>query len=162
MRLLPRLVARAVLLLAAVLVPVLLPDALPARPDLVLVIVAAAALIHGPATGALVGLFGGWLLDLVPPGSGPLGSTALAYLAAGALVGTTRRYAGWSPLVPFAVTGAAAVALLAVRAVTSAAGFGRADLHQLGWTLLVTMVAVVLLLPALVRLERWWVSRSWG
>lgn len=162
MRLIPRLVARAVLLLAGVLLPVLLPDALPSRPDLVLVVVAAAALIHGPSTGALMGLGGGWLLDLVPPGGGPLGATALAYLAAGALVGTARRYAAWSPLVPFVATGAALVGLLALRAVTSAAGFGRAEVTQLGWTLLISMVGVVLLLPVLVRLERWWVSHGWG
>lgn len=162
MRLLPRVVARAVLLLGAVLLPMLLPDALPARPDLVLVVVAAAALIHGPATGALVGLGGGWLLDLVPPGGGPLGATALAYLAAGALIGTSRRYAGWSPLVPFLATGAALVCLLALRAVTSAAGLGRAEATQLGATLLITMIGVVLLLPVLVRLERWWVSHGWA
>lgn len=150
---------RATLLLVAGLLPVLLPDALPARPDLVLVVVAAAALVHGPVTGGLVGLGAGWLLDLLPPGSGPLGATALAYLAVGALIGTARRYAEWSPILPLLATGAGLVALLALRGVTSAAGVGRAEISQLGWTLLITMVAVVLLLPLLVRLEQRWESR---
>lgn len=157
--LLLRLGVRTLLLLGATLLPVLLPDALPARPDLVLVVVAAAALIHGPVTGALVGLGGGWLLDLLPPGSGPLGATALAYLVVGALIGTVRRYADWSPVLPLLATAAGLVALLALRGVTSAAGVGRAEVAQLGWTLLVTMVAAVLLLPGLVRLERWWGGR---
>src|SRR5690606_39125734 len=81
-------VTRAVLLLAAVLLPSALPPAsqLP-RADLVLVVVAAAALVHGPTTGLLTGLAGGWLLDLVPPGAEPLGAGALVYAAVGVLLG---------------------------------------------------------------------------
>ncbi len=157
--LLLRLGGRTLLLLGAVLLPVLLPGALPARPELVVVVVSAAALTHGSVTGALVGLGAGWLLDLLPPGTGPLGASALAYLVVGALIGTVRRYADWSPVLPLLATGAGLVALLAVRAVTSAAGVGRAEVTTLAWTMLVTMVAVLLLLPVLMRLERWWGAR---
>lgn len=158
---LPGMLTRLMLLLVAALIPVLLPDALPARPDLVLVVVAAAALLRGPATGALVGLTGGWIIDLVPPGGEPLGAAALAYLAAGALIGSARRYSGWSPIVPMLATAAGLLALLVVRAVSAAAGFGRAEPATLAWTLLVTMGAAVLLLPLLVGVERWWMSRGW-
>ena len=65
---LPAVLTRVVLLLIAVLVPVLFPSGMPGRPDLVLLVVAVAALVHGPWTGVLVGLAGGWLVDLVPPG----------------------------------------------------------------------------------------------
>ena len=70
MSLLPGVLLRAVLLVVAVLLPSALPAGL-ARPDLVLLVVAAGALLHRPSTGLLVGLAGGWLLDLVPPEPGP-------------------------------------------------------------------------------------------
>lgn len=158
---LPRVLTRAVLLLAAVLVPALLPAGLPGRPDLVLLVVAAAALLHGPITGALTGLAGGWLLDLVPPGSEVLGATALVYAAAGWALGWSRRYAGWSSWWWLVATGSVAVAVLAVRAVVAAAGTGVVSPTRLGWSLALTLLCAALLLPALVALERLWVVRGW-
>ena len=79
----------------AVLVAALAVVSLGARhlapvPDLVLVLVVAWALLHGPGVGGAVGLGAGWLLDVVPPGSPGLGLQALTYAAAGALVGRFR------------------------------------------------------------------------
>jgi rod shape-determining protein MreD len=159
---LPSVLGRAVLLLAAVLLPALTPGVVPARPDLVVLVVAAAALLHGPVTGALVGLAGGWLVDLAPPGTQVLGSAALVYAGAGALVGAARRYAAWSPLVPLVATVVGAVAVLAVRGTASAAGVGLAAPGDLLWTLLVTSVVAVVALPLLVALERWWTVRGWA
>lgn len=158
---LPRVLVRALLLVLAVVLPVLLPPALPGRPDLVLLVVAAAALLHGPLSGAAIGLAGGWLLDLVPPGSALLGSTALAYLGAGWALGWSRRYAGWSSWWPVLAVAGTSAGLLALRALTAAAGAAPLVLVDLGWTWALTVLGAVLLLPALVGLERFWVVRGW-
>ena len=159
---LPSIVTRALLLLGAVVLPALTPGLLPARPDLTVLVVAAAALLHGPLTGGLVGLAGGWLVDLTPPGSEVLGTAAVAYLLVGALIGLARRYAAWSPLLPWLATGVGLAALLLVRGVSSAAGVGLAAPVDLMWTFAVTMLAAVVALPVLVGLERWWVVRGWA
>lgn len=148
-------VTRALLLVAAVLLPSALPPASQlSRADLVLVVVAAVALVRGPTTGLLTGLAGGWLLDLVPPGAAPLGAAALVYAATGALLGLARRFTVVSPLLPWVATVAAAALVLGVRGVSAAAGFGRATPHGLWWSWAATAVLCAVLLPLLVVLER--------
>lgn len=159
---LPSIVTRALLLLGAVILPALTPGLVPARPDLVVLVVAAAALLHGPLTGGLVGLAGGWLVDLSPPGTEVLGTAAVAYLLVGALIGLAHRYAAWSPLLPWLATGVGLAALLLVRGVSSAAGVGLAAPADLVWTFVVTMLVAVVALPVLVGLERWWTVRGWA
>lgn len=144
---------RALLLLAAVLAPSAWPSGAP-RPDLVVLVVAAAATARGPLTGLLTGLAGGWLLDLVPPGAEPLGAGALTYAAVGALLGATRRYAALSPLVPWVAAVLGAGLVLGVRWVTAAAGVGRAEPADLLWTWGVTAAVAVVLVPVLGALER--------
>lgn len=83
---------RAVLLLVgAVLAVTLAARHLAPLPDLVLVVVASAALRSRPRVGLAAGLAGGWLLDLLPPGSAVLGTQALLYAVCGLLVGLARR-----------------------------------------------------------------------
>ena len=160
---LPAIAVRAALLLLAALLPaVLLPPALPARPDVVLLVVVAVALLHGPGTGALVGLAGGWLVDLVPPGGEPLGAGALLYLAAGALAGVARRYATWSPLLYLAATLAAALVVQGVRGVVAAAGIGVAHPVDLLWSVAMTVLFGIVLVPLLVSLERGLIERGWA
>jgi rod shape-determining protein MreD len=154
-------VVRALLLLAAVLLPSAWPVGL-ARPDLLLLVVAAAALLHGPTTGLLVGLAGGWLLDLVPPGAEPLGGSALTYAAAGALLGLGRRAVAASPVLPWLATAVAAAAVLAVRGVAAAAGVGRAAPAELAWSWVMTLLVAVLLLPVLLEVERRLTGRGWA
>ena len=155
MRTLLAVVTRGLLLVAAVLLPSALPSpgTVP-RADLVLVVVAAVALVRGPTTGALVGLAGGWLVDVVPPGAAPLGASALVYAAAGALLGLARRPVRVSPLLPWLVTVGAAALVLGVRGVSAGAGAGRAAPTDLWWSWLVTAVVAAVLLPLLVLLER--------
>lgn len=157
----PGVALRALLLLAAVLLPSAWPHGVP-RADLVVLVVAAAALLHGPTTGLLVGLAGGWLLDLVPPGAEPLGASALSYAAAGALLGLARRYAATSPLLPWLATAGAVAFVLAVRGVTAAAGVGRVVPSELLWSWLVTLVVSVIVLPVLLAAERWLAERRWA
>lgn len=152
---------RVLLLVTAVLLPSAWPAGL-ARPDLVILVVAAVALLHRPSTGLLVGLLGGWLLDLVPPGAEPLGASALAYALAGLLLGFVRGLTVASPLLPWVATGLAAAGVLAVRWVTSAAGFGVALPLELVWSWLMTMLVAVVLLPVLMGIERRLVDRGWA
>lgn len=158
---LPGLLVRSLLLLAAVLLPSAWPTGL-ARPDLVLLVVVAAALLHRPSTGLLVGLAGGWLLDLVPPGGEPLGAGALVYAAVGLGLGLVRRATEVSPLLPWVFTGLAAAAVLGLRWVASAAGFGRALVPDLVWSWAMTMLVAVVVLPLLVGLERRLTDRGWA
>ena len=153
MSLVPGVLLRALLLVVAVLLPSAWPAGL-ARPDLVLLVVAAGALLHRPSTGLLVGLAGGWLLDLVPPGAAPLGATALTYAAVGLVLGLARRVSAASPVLPWLLTGAAAAAVLGVRWVASAAGVGRALPTDLLWSWGMTMLVAVVVLPALMATER--------
>lgn len=158
---LPGVLARALLLVAAVLLPSAWPAGL-ARPDLVLLVVVAAALMHRPSTGLLVGLAGGWLLDLVPPGADPLGAAALLYGGLGLVLGLVRRSADVSPLLPWVFTGLAGAAVLGVRWVTSAAGVGRALLPDLAWSWVMTMLVAVVVLPLLMGMERRLTDRGWA
>ncbi|MGO0575073.1 rod shape-determining protein MreD [Ornithinimicrobium panacihumi] len=157
----PGVLVRAILLVLAVLLPSAWPAGV-ARPDLVILVVAAAALMGGPRTGLLVGLVGGWLVDLVPPGAEPLGASALTYAAAGTVLGLARRYATASPLLPWVATSLAAALVLGVRAVTAAAGVGRVVAGELLWAWVITLVVAVLLLPGLIALERWLRERRWA
>ena len=157
----PGVVTRLLLLVAAVLALNLLPAGVPGRPDLVVLVVAAAALTHGPVTGGLVGLAGGWLVDLVPPGGEPLGAGALSYALAGVLMGTARRWMPWSPLVPWVAAVGGAGVVQAVRGLTAAAGVGVTHPGDLLWSVAATALFALLLLPLLIAVERFLQSRRW-
>ncbi len=163
---LPGFVVRLVLLVVAALGMSMMPVTLPATPDLVVVVVAATALMRGPWAGAVMGLGGGWLIDLVPPGAVPMGASALVYLVVGVLLGLSRRFLATSPLavpvLPLAAIACAALAILALRGVAAAAGFGTAALSDLAWTFGLTMVAALVLIAPLVWLDRWLTVRRWG
>ncbi len=163
---LPGVLLRLLLLVVAALAMSMLPVTLPGTPDLVLVVIASTALMRGPWAGALMGLGGGWLIDLIPPGAVPMGASALAYLAVGALLGASRRFVATSPValpvLPLAAIGGAALMLLSVRAVAAAAGFGTAALGDLMWTWGLTMIVALVLIGPLAWLDRWLTVRRWG
>ena len=144
-----------VLLLAAVTSVVLSARTQLALPDLVLPVVVAGALWVGPSRGAILGLAGGWLVDLMPPGSAVLGTAALLYAAAGLVAGAGRRE-GQTPFGWIASVGAAAAVVvttgrLAVAALTGAP----VQWLVVGAELLLTMVLCAVLVPVLVRCEQW-------
>lgn len=159
---LPAVLTRAVLLLVAVLVPVLFPSGMPGRPDLVLLVVAVAAVVHGPWTGVIVGLAGGWLVDLVPPGGEPLGAGALSYAFAGMLVGLAQKWVPWSPVVPWVAAVGGAAVVQATRGLVAAAGVGVAHPTDLLWSVAATALFALLLLPLLLGIERALVHRGWA
>lgn len=156
-------VVRALALLAAVLAVVSLGARhLTPVPDLVLALVVAWALLHGPGVGAAVGLGAGWLLDVVPPGSPGLGLQALTYAAAGALAGRFRVEGPVSaPLVAGAALAASAV-VEGVGVLRALAGSAPVDLagSLVGCLLTATVAAVVV--PLVVGAERALTRRRFG
>lgn len=75
-------------------------------PNLVLLVVVAAALVRGPEYGACLGLFAGLLVDLAPPADHVAGRWALALVLVGYLVGRTRPDTRPSPLAAVLVVAA--------------------------------------------------------
>lgn len=157
------LVLRALAVLAAVLMLVSLGARHVAPlPDLVLVLVVAWALLHGPAVGAAVGLGAGWLLDVVPPGSPDLGLQALTYAAAGALAG---RFRVEGPVPAPVVAGVA----LACSALVEGMGVLRAlavsapvDLLGSVVSALLTATVAAVVVPGVVGAERAFARRRFG
>lgn len=153
---------RLLLMLAAVLAVPLLPDGMPARPDLVLIVVVATGVVQGPVAGALTGLAGGWILDLMPPSAEVLGATAVVFAAAGALAGACEQWRRVSPLVPWAALLLAAILVQGVRGLTAAAGVGVAHPVDLAWSVAITALVAVIVLPVLLAVERGLERRRWG
>jgi len=83
---------------------------LPAAPDLVLLVVLAAAMRRGLETGALLGVAAGYLRDLV--GGSPLGLYTLSYLIMGASAGAAMTMVDLQQRRMPAVTAALGTALL--------------------------------------------------
>lgn len=122
-------------------------------PDLVLIMAVFGALRHGPWAGAALGLTGGWLLDLFPPGSQLPGSLALLYAASGALIGRLRRDGPIPLIVAVGATGMAAVLVAGGRAVFALSAGTPACWGPLALRALATTVAAVVVMPLLFWLE---------
>lgn len=76
-------------------------------PNLVLLVVVAAALTRGPEHAAILGFVGGLALDLVPPADHVAGRWALALVIVGYVAGRVRQDAGRSTLVALGTVAAA-------------------------------------------------------
>jgi len=146
---------RGVLLLLAAVTSVLLAARSPlAVPDLVLPVVVAGALWVGPSRGAVLGLAGGWLVDLMPPGSAVLGTAALLYAAAGLVAGAGRRE-GSTPFGWIAAVGAACATVVATgRIVVAALSGAPVQWPVVGTELALTVILSAVLVPVLVRCEQ--------
>ncbi len=157
------LAARGAALVAAVVLAVTLGARHVAPvPDLVVVLVVAWALWRGPAAGAVAGLAGGWVVDLVPPGAEVLGVHALTYAAAGLLAGRFRVEG------PVAAPRVAVVALGASLVVVGAgvlqalAGRAPVDPVDAGLRCLLTATVAALVVPFVVGAERLVLRRRFG
>src|SRR3712207_5458873 len=87
-------------------------------PNLVLLLVVAAALTRGPELAAVLGFVGGLAVDLVPPADHVAGRWALAMVVAGYLAGRVRQDAGRSSLVALATVGASSFVATSVFALS--------------------------------------------
>ena len=76
-------------------------------PNLVLLVVVAAALTRGPELAAMLGFVGGLAIDLVPPADHVAGRWALALVLVGYVAGRVRQDAGRSTLVALGTVAAA-------------------------------------------------------
>jgi rod shape-determining protein MreD len=114
-----RVVLAAVLLVLALAAQVTMLARLPlpgATPDLVLLVVVALALAHGPAFGLVTGFAAGLASDLVPPADHAIGRWAFVLTVVGYLAGLARdetRRSAFVPLIVVAVAAGAGVLLFA-------------------------------------------------
>lgn len=151
---------RLVLLLGAALASVTLSARQVAPlPDLVLLVVVAGALLSGPGGGVLLGLAAGWVVDLLPPGSQVLGTSALMYAGAGALAGLARREGETSLAWVGSTCVACAVLLQLARAAMALSVNAPVAWGQSALRLVMTAVVGILVVPLLVRLDHVLVRR---
>lgn len=86
-------------------------------PDLVLLVVVAAAIVRGSAHATVLGLLAGLAVDLAPPADGVAGRWALALAVAGWLAGQVRgdaRQSAFATLVTVAVSSLTATSIYAL------------------------------------------------
>lgn len=133
-----------------------------ALPDLVLLVVVAAALVSGPLTGALLGLLAGWVVDIVPPGAIPLGASALGYAAAGAVAGRCRRIGARSLLWAAIAVTAGTVTVLGARGLAVAWRGAPVPWVESATVLGLTLLAAPFVIPGLVALDRVLARRRLG
>lgn len=155
-------VAVAIMLVVAVVVQTVVLSRLPlpgATPDLVLLVVVAAALTQGSTTGCVVGFAGGLLLDVVPPTDSQVGRWALVLALVGWFAGRAEDAAATSALVPVLVVGlSSAGAVLAFAAVGFVLNDPRVDatalVQALPTAVLYDVMLAPFLMPVLMRVTR--------
>lgn len=152
------------LLLAVALVGMLALGArgVVALPDLVLIVVVAVALAAGSSSGALLGLLGGWLLDLAPPVADPMGLSALGYAAAGWVAGLARRRAGHTWWWPVPVVAVAVIVTRVAPVLIDLASARPVAWGSLAWQVLATATLGLVLVGLIERLEAGLVRRRWA
>jgi hypothetical protein len=145
--------------LAAALSAVVLPRLGAVGPDLILLVVVPAALLGGPAKGALLGLGAGWTVDLMPPAATALGVAALTYAAAGAVSGLWHRDGGRSAFLPALATLAAASTVAAIGVLRDATSGWPVPWVATGWSIVLTTGVGLAVVPLLIRAERGLIRR---
>lgn len=126
-----------------------------ARPDLVLIVVLAAAFVYGPDDGAIVGFAAGLALDVFL--STPFGFTAFTFTLVGYAVGTWTagvvRSAWW--LTAVVLAGASAVAVLVQGLIGELLGQDTLQGTPILTIMVVVGVATLVLAPFATRLVGW-------
>ena len=148
-----RLVSTA-FVLTALLVQVTILNRIPlpnGRPDLIVLVVVALALVRGPEYGAVLGFMSGLAVDVVPPADHTLGRMALAYAAVGYAAGLLEDAEERSVLAAvLVVAGGSAIAVITYAGIGALLGDGRITLTALGNSLLATVIYDVVLAPFVV------------
>jgi len=125
-----------------------LPDG---RPDLVVLVVVALALVRGPEYGAILGFLAGLAADVVPPADHTTGRLALAYAVVGYGAGLLEDAEEHSVLATVAVVAAAsATAVVGYAGIGALLGDERITLTALRESLVATVIYDVVLAPFVV------------
>lgn len=141
-------VITALLVQVTILNRIPLPDG---RPDLIVLVVVALALVRGPEYGALLGFAAGLAADVVPPADHTLGRLALAYAVVGYAAGLLEEVEERSVLATvLVVAGGSALAVIAYAGIGALLGDERITLAALGSSLLATVIYDVVLAPFVV------------
>jgi rod shape-determining protein MreD len=131
-------------------------------PDLVLLVVVAAALAHGSELGLVLGFAAGLLLDLAPPADHVAGRWALALMVVGYVAGRLARsgqprLAQWWPVAAAsAFVGTSVFALSGLLLRDPAVGVGellRVELVAVSWDVALALVVVPLTLGLFAKVE---------
>jgi rod shape-determining protein MreD len=148
-----RLVSTA-FVLTALLVQVTIVNRIPfpdGRPDLVVLVIVALALVRGPEYGAVVGFLSGLAADVVPPADHTVGRLALAYAVVGYAAGLLEDAEERSVLATVLVVAAcSATAVVGYAGVGALVGDERITLTALRNSLLATVIYDVVLAPFVV------------
>ena len=125
-----------------------LPDG---RPDLLVLVVVALALVRGPEYGALLGFVSGLLADVVPPADHTVGRLALAYAVVGYAAGLLEDAEERSVLATVLVVAAcSAAAVVAYAGIGALLGDERITISALRSSLVATVIYDVVLAPFVV------------
>lgn len=131
-------------------------------PDLVLLVVVAAALVHGSEFGLVLGFGAGLLLDLAPPADHVAGRWALALLVVGYVAGRLTssgqpRFGQWLGVAAASsFVGTSIFALTGVLLRDPAVGVGellRVEMVALAWDVALAVVVVPLVIGLFARVE---------
>lgn len=153
-------VLRVLLLSLAVLLTVTVLPSWGVPADLVLVLVVAVGLSSGTQVGALFGVAAGLMVDLAPPGSAPLGLTALIHAAVGAGCGVLQRSVRASILVPVVTVALAATGIQLLRLLASLVTRQAPDLTHAAALIVCTALAGAMIVPVVIRAESYLVERG--
>jgi rod shape-determining protein MreD len=125
-----------------------LPDG---RPDLLVLVVVALALVRGPEYGAVLGFVCGLLADVVPPADHTVGRLALAYAVVGYAAGLLEDAEERSVLATVLVVAAcSAAAVVAYAGIGALLGDERITISALRSSLVATVIYDVVLAPFVV------------
>jgi rod shape-determining protein MreD len=145
-----------VVVLTALLVQVTILNRLPlpiGRPDLLVVVVIAGALVGGPQRGAVIGFATGLAADLMPPADHLAGRLAFAYTVVGYLAGLLEDIEERSVFTTILVVAiGAAVAVLVYAGLGALVADPRVTIHATAQGLLASVVYDVVLAPFVVPL----------
>lgn len=152
----------AVLAVSALLLQVSVFGLLPlprARPDVLLVVVVACALVAGPLGGSVTGFAIGLLADVAPPADHTIGRWALVYALVGYLAGMLedleeRSVAASTVVVAVATAVATGLYALVGALVGDARVTGSVIAHDLPFTVLYGVVLAPFVLPLVAALDR--------
>lgn len=144
----------AAAVLAVVLASVLGARGVPVPSSVLLVVVVAVGLVGGPLHGVLVGLLGGWVADVAPPGTDVLGVSALTHAVAGWLAGRATRVSGWPLWWPPVVTAGGWGIITSVPLLRALASGAPVDVPGLLADLALTALLALVAVPLLIAIDR--------